>query len=360
MYEIKLMNIFQRSSKNPVLKPNPKNDWEAFKLYNPGAIFDGQNYHLFYRAMNRGENWQSTIGHAISEDGENFTRFNEPALKPETDLEKRGLEDPRVTKIGDEYFMAYGAYDGNDVRLNIATSKDLMTWEKRGPALNDFQFLKNGGHRNYCRNGQIENGDERLVGKERSKSGAIFSEKINGKYWMLFGEFNIWLASSDDGLKWDVPAKPFLINREGDFFDNGFLEMGPPPIKIDKGWLVLYHGIDKYNVYRLGFLLLDLDNPEKISYRLPGPIFEPQEAYELSGVIDVLPGGLDIMQTLNDAELKEYLAKCVKDKTMAGVIFCCGAVLTGDDLKIFYGAGDSVIGTATAKLSDILNLCPSN
>ena len=85
------MEIFQRSKNNPILRPNPNNDWESFKLYNPGAIFDGEKYHLFYRAMNRGENWQSSIGHAVSSDGENFERFKEPVLRPEIEAEKRGF-----------------------------------------------------------------------------------------------------------------------------------------------------------------------------------------------------------------------------------------------------------------------------
>ncbi len=353
------MNIFKRSKNNPILKPDLKNDWENFKLYNPGAVFDGEKYHIFYRAMNRGEEWRSSIGHATSIDGENWERFDEPALKAETPEEKRGLEDPRITKIGNKYFMAYAAYDGEDVRLCIATSNDCINWKKQGPALKDFIFLKNGGQRLKYEDGKIQENNKRVMGKERSKSGALFSEKINGKYWMLFGEFNVWLASSDDGLKWDVPDKPFLVEREEGLFDEVFVEMGPPPIKTEQGWLILYHGIDKNKTYRLGFLLLDLNDPTKIIYRHNEPIFGPQESYEMTGIVDVIPGGLEKMQSMNNEELKEFLDEAVKNKVMPAVTFCCAAVPQGDDLRIFYGAGDSVICTATGKISEILKLIKS-
>lgn len=234
------MQIFTRSKNNPILKPEPKHDWECFKLYNPGAFWDGARYHIFYRAMSRGNDWRSSIGYAVSFDGENFERYDKPVLSPENELEKRGLEDPRITKFGDTYFMVYAAYDGNDVRLNIATSKNLKDWEKRGPAFSNFEFLKFGGKEVEFNNGKIIDDNKKRVGKEWSKSGAIFPEKISNRYWMLFGEYNIWLAISDNGLNWDVLPKTLLSSREGNFFDNAFVEMGSPPIKTKNGWLVLY------------------------------------------------------------------------------------------------------------------------
>ncbi|GAG91996.1 unnamed protein product, partial [marine sediment metagenome] len=137
--------IFTRSKLNPILSPNPKNSWENLKLYNPGVIYHNNKYHLFYRAVGAGKNWCSVIGYAVSDDGEHFTRFPKPVLKPETKEEKRGLEDPRLTKIGDTFYMAYAAYDGITPRLNIATAKDLKRWEKKGPALKNFNFEQAGG-----------------------------------------------------------------------------------------------------------------------------------------------------------------------------------------------------------------------
>jgi predicted GH43/DUF377 family glycosyl hydrolase len=353
-----MTGIFTRSKKNPVLKPNLENDWESFKVYNPGAFFEDDTYHLFYRAMNRGDNWRSSLGYATSSDGETFTQFPKPLLSPETQDEKRGLEDPRITKVGETYFMAYAAFDGDDVRLNIATSNNLKDWTKHGKAFSEFQFLKNGGKKFGCVDGKITLNNERAIGKERSKSGGIFPEKIDGKYWMIFGEHTMWLAHSEDGLQWSVEPGTFLEPRTGQYFDNAFVEMGPPPIKTEKGWLVLYHGIDEWQTYRLGILLLDLNDPQKIIYRSDDFIFEPEADYEMKGLVDVLPGGMTKIQKMNDVEVEDFLEESVQNKRMPAVVFCCGAVIVESELRIYYGAGDSYICTATAPLKVILDIIP--
>src|SRR3989344_381177 len=107
------LSPFTRSSKNPILRPNLENTWEDFKVYNPGALYEDNVYHLFYRA--RGKDWISSIGHATSTDGENFTRANTtPMLTPEFDYEKQGLEDPRIVKIDGTYFMTHTVFDGKN------------------------------------------------------------------------------------------------------------------------------------------------------------------------------------------------------------------------------------------------------
>ncbi|MBU4217276.1 hypothetical protein L6270_02265 [Candidatus Parcubacteria bacterium] len=346
------MNIFTRSKLNPILKPDKNNSWEALKLYNPGAIFHDNKYHLFYRAVGAGSDWNSAIGYAVSDDGENFQRFAESVLIGEGEAEKRGLEDPRITKIGDTFYMTYAAYDGKTPRLLVATSKDLKTWQKQGAVFADWNFAHAGGVYTYFVDGKPQTKE---MSKEWSKSGAIFPEKINGKFLMLFGEHRIWFAESDDGLHWTGDEEPFLEPRTGDYFDNTFVEMGPPPIKTERGWLVLYHGINNAHRYRIGVLLLDLNNPRRILYRSIEAIFEPQELYELAGLVDVLPGGLDALQKLSESEQETYIDEALKKGTMPKVTFCCGAVVVGDALRIYYGAGDSVICTATAKMSDVMN-----
>ena len=347
------MSIFERSFKNPILKPNSEHDWESLKVYNPGVIYDGGIYHMFYRA--RGKDWVSSIGYAVSVDGEKFTKFEKPVLLAEDSQEKKGVEDPRVTKLGDKYFMAYAAFDGEEVRLNIATSDDLKKWTKQGKAFCNFEFLKNGGNRLRYKDGQFVNRNDKARGKEWSKSGAIFPKKIGGKYRMLFGEHNIWLAESDDGFKWNTLDGVYLSPRSEEFFDCTLVEMGPPPLLISNGWLVLYHGVDKYRVYRIGFLILDINNPRKILYRSVAPIFGPQEPYELSGIVDILPGGYKEMEKMSKEKPQEFINMHLKSGTMPQVVFCNGAVLVGDTLRIYYGAGDTYICTATAKLGDILS-----
>lgn len=349
-----MTGLFTRSGKNPILKPDPANWWEAKKLYNPGAIFHDGNYHLFYRAVGSGECWKSSIGYAVSEDEETFERHADPLLTGEGDQEIRGLEDPRLTRVGDRFYMAYAAYDGLTPRLSVATSLDLKAWKKNGPAFSDWNFAKAGGIRiKFDENGRPYP-KPKLT--EWSKSGGIFPDKIKGKFWMLFGEFDVWLATSDDGIKWTGGQTPFLKPRSGDYFDNTFVEMGPPPIKTSKGWLVLYHGIDQEFCYRIGFLLLDLDDPSRILFRSDEPIFWPEKDYEMSGMVDVLPGGMAVMARMSEPELKSFLAKNVENGRMPKVTFCCGSTVVNGDLHLFYGAGDSVICTAVARLSDILDL----
>lgn len=346
------MNIFTRSKLNPILKPDKNNSWEALKLYNPGALFHDNKYYLFYRAVGAGSDWKSAIGYAVSDDGENFQRFAEPLLIGESEAEKRGLEDSRITKIGDTFYMTYAAYDGQTPRLSVATSNDLKTWQKQGAVFADWNFARAGGVYTYFVDGKPQTKE---MNDEWSKSGAIFPEKINDKFLMLFGEHRIWFAESDDGLHWVGDQSPFLAPRAGDYFDNTFVEMGPPPIKTEKGWLVLYHGVDNTHCYRIGILLLDLNDPRKILYRSTEPIFEPLELYELAGLVDVLPGGLDALQKMSESEREVYVADALKTGVMPKVVFCCGTTVVGDELRIYYGASDSVICTANAKMTDVLN-----
>lgn len=348
-------DLFTRSKLNPILMPNPGNWWEARKLYNPAAIYHNGEYHLFYRSVGIGENWKSSICHAVSKDGEIFERFDHPVLVGENEMEKRGLEDPRITRIGEIFYMTYTAYDGKTPRLSVATSSDLEIWQKKGSVFKDWNFSKSGGTFIQFEKGRPQEEPEL---SEWSKSGGIFPEKINGKYLMMFGDFKIWFAESDDGLSWEGDQKPFLEARGTNYFDNTFVEMGPPPIKTEKGWLVLYHGINEKQVYNVGFLLLDLTNPRNILYRSDEQIFGPAEYYEMSGIVDVLPGGLEAMQKMSQKELELFLIDAEEKGIMPKVTFCSGAVVVGQQLRIYYGASDTVICTATTDISDILDLVP--
>ena len=358
-----MKSLFTRSKYNPILTPNSKHRWEALKVYNPGCLFYKGRYHLFYRAMGSGADWHSVIGYAVSKDGEKFKRFSKPILDrdPNNPLEHRGLEDPRITKIGNKFFMTYAAYDGKVPRLHIATSFDLKRWKKHPPALKNFHFTKMGGMHLRWKNGQpIESHKSKSPGAdEYSKAGVIFPEKINGKYWMIFGDYHIWLATSNDGIKWEALPRPFLAPRKNtNLFDNIFVEAGPPPIKTKKGWLILYHGINDAIQYHLGILLLDLKNPTKILYRSKEPIFGPREKYELSGIVDIIPGAINLLKKGKEQELKTLLKENEQKGFMPQVTFVPAAVVTGETVRIFYGASDQFICTATALLNEILSVIP--
>ena len=356
-----MKSLFTRSKYNPILTPNSKHRWEALKVYNPGCLFYKGRYHLFYRAMGSGADWHSVIGYAVSKDGEKFERFSKPILDRDLNnpLEHRGLEDPRITKIGNKFFMAYAAYDGKVPRLHIATSSDLQRWQKHPPAFENFCFTKMGGVFVKWKGGKPIESDKPESAKkdERSKAGAIFPEKIGGKYWMLFNEFRIWLANSDDGIRWEVLPGPFLGPRKNtNLFDNVFVEMGPPPIKTKKGWLVFYHGINDAIQYHLGIIMLDLYDPTKILFRSNKPIFGPKEKYELSGIVDIIPGAIKLLEQGKEQKLKTLLQDAVRKGYMPQVTFVPAAVVKDNVVRLFYGAGDQFICTATAPLNKILSV----
>ncbi|MCU0679507.1 MAG: hypothetical protein MUC28_03635 [Planctomycetes bacterium] len=339
--------IFIRAKNNPILRPDPHSPWQSGQVYNAGALFENKEYHLFYRAV--GEAWVSKIGYAKSTDGENFICESKPLFGLETEIEKNGAEDPRVSRVGENYYLTYNAYDGDTARLCSAISGDLKTWARQGEMIPDWDAGK-------AKSFSVSWDSAHNKSTHRDKwvkSGAIFPQLINGRFYMLFGDRNIWLASSDDGRRWAPVWEPFVKPRPG-FFDGIHVEAGPPPIKTDKGWIMLYHGINNNIVYHLGLILLDANDPTKIIHRSVKPVFEPEMSYELSGLVDILPGGKVAMETMAEEELKQYVEKAKNDNTMPSVIFCCGAVVVGDILRIYYGASDTVICTATAKLGDIL------
>jgi predicted GH43/DUF377 family glycosyl hydrolase len=350
-----MKNIFTRSSHNPILPPG-----EWWKVYNPGAIIDEQGtIHLYPRVIKKEEDWYSRIAHATSSNGEQFEWDSKLALDREESFEKRGLEDPRVTKIGDTYYMAYAAYDGAHVQLHTATTKDLNgRWHKHGPALKDFNFFKHGGKIIKWEQGKPVEKINTKRGECWSKSGAFFPEKIQDKYIIVFGEYNMWLATSDDGITFHADNDFFISPRTGtNYFDNTFIEAGPPPVLTEKGWLLLYHGIDEAFRYQIGFLMLDKNNPRKILYRSDEPIFGPQESYEVGdALIDVLQGGVDALSKMNDEELKAHYKEAREKNVIPQVTFCPGMIVKDEKLWIYYGAGDTALCTAWADLKTILEL----
>lgn len=359
-----MRDLFVRSKLNPIIAPNPAHDWE-FKVYNPGAVYHDGQYHLFYRATGIGLDWHSSLGYAVSKDGEHFERFDKPLLDREYskpgELDYRGLEDPRITKIGDTFYMAYAAYNGIIPQLCVATSKDLKHWERHAPALTGFNLTKYGGVKIKW-NRETDQPYEKAADPKRenwTKSGGIFPEKINGKFWMMFNDPQIWMATSDDGITWDFMPEVFLRARLGSgLFDEMFVEMGPPPIKTERGWLVLYHGINRLMQYRLGVLLLDLNDPTKILYRGDEPIFGPLEKDELSGMVDAIHGMSKVVESGDRDAIAAFVKEAERKDIMPQVTFICAAIVIDGIVRLFYGAGDQSIGTATASLADILATIP--
>lgn len=341
-----MKNIFKRNPINPILKPLEKLPWADYKVYNPGAVNKDGKFYVFFRAI--GQSWVSKIGLAIIDEQENIQIEKHPVLTPRAEYEKNGVEDPRVTKIEDRYLMSYTAYDGECARLAIASSGDLKNWQSHGLAFSEFDARRAGS---FVLDGDIAQ-HTKAARHSWHKAGGIFPSKINGRYWMLFGDRNIWLAHSQDGLDWQPVYEPLLRPRPGKF-DSLHIEMGPPPIRTGKGWLVLYHGISRERNYRLGAVLLDSRNPQAVLDRTGFPLFEPSKPYELSGLVDILPGGMEAFSKMEEAGRKKYIRRLIRDHAMPQVVFCPGACLEKYCLTIFYGAGDSVVCQAQADLREL-------
>lgn len=282
---------FQKYEGNPILAPRG-DTWESKDVFNPAAWTDGETVYLLYRAEDStgiGKwNGTSRIGLATSTNGTEFNRFPEPVLEPTEPWElPGGVEDPRVAKIDDTFYLTYTAYDGETARLALASSKDLKKWEKHGLIFPDLEW---------------------------SKSGAILNTQVNGKYWMYFGDTDIWAAWSEDLIHWNRIAEPVLEPREGKF-DSRLVEPGPPPVLTEHGILLLYNGADQDLVYNAGQVLLDPNDPAKVIRRSDRSFLQPDTRLERHGQIP-------------------------------NVVFIEGLVRFGDVWYLYYGMGDSGIGVA--------------
>ena len=284
--------IFKRYKNNPIITPDGSKDYEKECVYNPTAVVHENKVYLVYRA--EGDSCISKLCLAISEDGYNFRKYQyNPVIEPSLPEEKHGCEDPRITKIGDTFYLTYTAYDGmypeknENIYTALATSKNLIHWKKQGIVVKDI------------------------------KAAAIFPERINGKYFMFIGGKNIRIATSKDLINWHVEKEPVLDIRK-DKFDNKYVEAGPPPFEYKNRLVLFFNTADKQSIFHPSLALLHKDNPRRVIYRADKPLMTPTEDYELKGKVN-------------------------------NVIFGSGLVEFKGTFFYYYGAADKYVGVATAK-----------
>lgn len=316
---IKTIAIFKKYSDNPILSPMPEHNWESRYVLNPAAIYEDSKVHILYRAQGRDNT--SVLGYAQSSDGIHIDhRSSEPIYMPREKFEQKiydnsfsGCEDPRLIRLGDTIYMCYTAYDGvNPTRVafvNISLSdfvKNNWNWSTpiliSPPGVND-------------------------------KNACLLPEKINGKYVFLHRLQNsIWI---DSVVNLDFEDKKWLqgqilFSPNEDSWDSEKIGIGSPPLKIDSGWLLIYHGLSKYDGrYRLGAALLDSKKPSHVIARLDYPVLEPVENYEHEGL-------------------------------RPGTVFACGAVLLNNKLFIYYGGSDQYVCVASANLNVLVDELEKN
>lgn len=327
---------------NPIITPDPasqfdcpmqgkKIGWEESDVFNPAATLKDGKICILYRAEDNSATGigkrTSRIGLAESEDGIHVQRRSTPVMYPDNDNAKEfewpgGCEDPRVTMTDDGlYVMAYTAWNRKVPRLCIATSRDLVKWEKHGPA---FAKAYDGRFKDMaCKSGsmvtKIENGKQVLT-------------KIDGKYFMYWGEHQVSAATSDDLINWtpvldEKGELAAVIKPRNQYFDSALTECGPPAVLTDKGIVLLYNGKNQNNderrdkrftagAYCAGQILTDPQNPMKVLQRLDVPFFRPMEPFEKSG---------------------QYVD---------GTVFIEGLVFFKNKWYLYYGCADSQVSVA--------------
>jgi predicted GH43/DUF377 family glycosyl hydrolase len=314
-----------RYDQNPILVKNPDHAWEAGSVFNPCVILEGGLFRMYYRATNGlepGKGSQiSSIGYAESRDGKQWTRSDSPVLSPSESFDEDGCEDPRVTKIGDTYYMYYTAISRpNDhdwiVRIGLATSADGFAWQKHG-----------------------------IVGPSgsRSKAATLFPEQIDGKFWWFYTweadtPASTIMAVAADSLGQVIAPPPGQVASTLENYDSYAVfappehvptergaEVGAPPIKTEAGWLFIYCNANTqgHAEWSVKAALLDLHDPRRVIAETSEPILKPETVEETGGVV-------------------------------ANVTFPEGAVIVGDELYVYYGSGDQGCCLATCKLGDLL------
>lgn len=258
---------------------------------------------MLYRAM--GEDGISRFGYAISPDGIHFDRLAYPVYEGNKDheFERLGVEDPRIVKIEGLFYVVYTAVSidpkgvvnpkwpekvAKRIRVALATTQDFLTFEDQ----------------------------DIIVPNLNAKNASLFPTLVKGEYWLLYRTLQNETFFSHSINLVELSEPNIVFRERSGYWDNVRVGLGSPPILSEVGWLIFYHGVDSFNTYRLGLLVLNKDNPTEVIYRSPEPILEPSEPYEKFGFVP-------------------------------NVVFTCGAVEIEEEYYVYYGAADMTIGVAT-------------
>ncbi len=302
--------LVKRYAGNPILT---KDDvpYEVATVHNAGIVRHEGKYIMIFRSHKL--NGRSILGKAVSDDGYKFTVDPEPFMVPATegdfkDYEEYGVEDPRIVLIDGEYLITYSAYSSYGVRIGLAKTRDFKTIER-------FSLITEADYRNVV----------------------IFPEKFNGLYARLdrphseISPWSVWISYSPDLRFWG--ESKMIMKPVKYHWDEMKIGPGAPPIKTNRGWLNIYHGVFPTmdgSVYRLGVALHDLTDPSKITGVSDEWILQPEEVYEITGYVH-------------------------------NVVFTCGAVDEPDGtIKLYWGGADKVMCVGTAVKDELVNACLTN
>lgn len=325
---------------NPILSPKETNDWESLVTCNPGVIFDEGKFYMLYRAAGNDTDHVIRFGLAVSTDGFHFERTSDyPVFGPSENGPDSGcVEDPRIVKFGKEYYITYAyrpyapgqywTFKHDEVKLPECGEDAPMAWRSN---LGNSGLAVTKNFQTFRRLGRLTSPvlDDRDV--------ILFPEKVKGKYAMLHRPKSfvgdkygvkypsVWIKFSDDLLSWEDKESHLVLSGTRNTWEEK-LGGSTPPLKTDKGWLMLYHGVEHGGLgyYRVGALLLDIDNPLHILAKTPHPILEPELEYETAGIYH-------------------------------GCVFPTGNVIVGNTLYVYYGGADKYVCVATCPVDELLN-----
>lgn len=300
--------LFKRYKNNPILTPSQW-PYKVNSVFNPGATIYDNKILLMVRVEDM--TGHSHLCKAVSSDGyTNWKIDKEPTLYPKPDdfpEEIYGLEDARIVKLEEDniYSIVYTSYSENGPLVSLATTTDFETFRRYG-----------------------------VIMPPDDKDASLFPRKFNGR-WMLVHRpsptsymlgSHIWISHSKDLKHWG-DSSVLIAARRGSWWDAYKVGLGPQPIETTEGWLMIYHGVKTTAagaLYRLGLVLLDLDDPSKVIKRCNEWVFGPKELYERIGDVP-------------------------------DVTFPCGVIVKGDELIMYYGAADTTVAVATGSIKEILD-----
>lgn len=324
-----------------VLKPTNL-PFENLSTFNPGIYQDGKTVHMFYRALDK--KFYSCIGYARFEGPTKLVeRWKKPYLSPKYKCEKKGIEDPRVVKIKDTFYMTYVAHDGINALISYSYGKDLFKMKRGGVISSGLKYDFLGKLFSYSKlkdqyyffKSYYKDMVARNV-KVWNKDGFFFPEKIHGKFALvhrILPDIQVIYFDNFEQIKtkkyWKEYFKnlsDYVVLENKHWFEARNVGGGCPPIKTKKGWLLIYHGVEPMNkgrVYHACAALVDLKNPTKLIAKLPYPLFSPSEDFEKSGHVH-------------------------------NVVFPTGTAQFKDSLYIYYGTADKYTAVASVNLKELI------
>jgi predicted GH43/DUF377 family glycosyl hydrolase len=307
MYDNRTQELFSRYSGNPIIQTKDI-PYQMHSVFNAGVATEEDYTLLLMRVEDRRGISHLTV--ARSKDGTtNWEIDLEPTILPDPENHPEeiwGIEDSRITRIEelDLWAVVYTAYSRGGPLVSLATTKDFKTFDRQG-----------------------------VMMPPEDKDAALFPVKFNGRWAMLHRPISgfanvgahIWISFSPDLKHWG-DHRILIPARKGGWWDADKVGLSPPPLWTESGWLILYHGVRKTAagcIYRLGLALLSLEDPTRLLARSDEWVFAPQEDYEIIGDVDK-------------------------------VVFPCGWIAEGNEVRLYYGAADKCIAIATAKISEML------